>query len=182
MTANLTVRYRQPTPLHRELKYVGVLVGVSGRKVKTQGELWAGDTMTAEAQGLFVRVGMAKFVELMEARQTAAAATRSGQQLAGQGERRGAADQRSADGEKIDVSWSSHRSQGSGRAADPAPASGLGRLGETVPALPPRPRYMMRPETGSGTVSRAACTAGNSRNRSQAASSAKASSRTTPQV
>jgi acyl-coenzyme A thioesterase PaaI-like protein len=80
MTANLTVRYRQPTPLHRELKYVGVLVGVSGRKVKTRGELWAGDTLTAEAQGLFVRVGMAKFVELMEARETGDNAPRADSQ------------------------------------------------------------------------------------------------------
>jgi hypothetical protein len=72
MTANLTVRYRKPTPLHRPLRYVGKLVGVSGRKVKTHGELWAGDTLTAEADGLFVRVGMAKFVELMAARDGAA--------------------------------------------------------------------------------------------------------------
>jgi acyl-coenzyme A thioesterase PaaI-like protein len=75
MTANLTVRYRQPTPLHQELRYVGTLLSVSGRKVKTHGELWAGDILTAEAEGLFVRVGMAKFVELMAARQKADDAT-----------------------------------------------------------------------------------------------------------
>jgi acyl-coenzyme A thioesterase PaaI-like protein len=69
MTATLTVRYRQPTPLHRQLRYVGTLLGISGRKVKTHGELWAGGTLTAEAEGLFVQVGAAKFVELMAARQ-----------------------------------------------------------------------------------------------------------------
>ncbi len=78
MTANLTVRYRHPTPLQQDLRYVGILVGVSGRKVKTRGELWAGETLTAEAQGLFVRVGMAKFVELMEARQALDMAAESG--------------------------------------------------------------------------------------------------------
>jgi acyl-coenzyme A thioesterase PaaI-like protein len=67
MTGTLTVRYRQPTPLHIELTYVGVLVDVRGRRVRTRGELWAGEVMTAEAEGLFVRIGPARLAELTEA-------------------------------------------------------------------------------------------------------------------
>jgi acyl-coenzyme A thioesterase PaaI-like protein len=55
VTGTLKVRYRHPTPLETDLTYVGILVTVSGRRVRTRGELWAGDVMTAEAEGLFVR-------------------------------------------------------------------------------------------------------------------------------
>jgi acyl-coenzyme A thioesterase PaaI-like protein len=68
MTGTLTIRYRKPTPLYTELTYVGVLERTSGRKVMTRGELWNGDELTAEADGLFVSVGLAKFQELMAAR------------------------------------------------------------------------------------------------------------------
>jgi hypothetical protein len=47
---------------------VAFLDKVSGRKVSTRGELWDGDLLTAEAEGLFIRVGVAKFQELMAAR------------------------------------------------------------------------------------------------------------------
>jgi acyl-coenzyme A thioesterase PaaI-like protein len=68
MTGTLTVKYRKPTPLYRDLRYVAFLDKVSGRKVSTRGELWDGDLLTAEAEGLFIRVGVAKFQELMAAR------------------------------------------------------------------------------------------------------------------
>ena len=53
MTGTLSVRYRKPTPLHTDLRFVGKLVGVDGRKILTHGELWAGELLTAEADGLF---------------------------------------------------------------------------------------------------------------------------------
>lgn len=69
MTGRLEVRYRKPTPLHSELRFVGELIGVAGRKISTHGELWAGDVPTAEADGLFISVGMAKFTTMMEERE-----------------------------------------------------------------------------------------------------------------
>jgi acyl-coenzyme A thioesterase PaaI-like protein len=69
MTGRLTVRYRKPTPLHADLRFVGELVGVAGRKISTHGELWAGDLLTAEADGLFISVGVAQFAALIEQRQ-----------------------------------------------------------------------------------------------------------------
>jgi acyl-coenzyme A thioesterase PaaI-like protein len=68
MTGTLNIRYRKPTPIHRELRCVAYLDKISGRKVSTRGELWDGEVLTAEAEGLFIRVGSAKFEELMAAR------------------------------------------------------------------------------------------------------------------
>jgi acyl-coenzyme A thioesterase PaaI-like protein len=64
MTGTLTVRYRQPTPLHTPLRFVGVLTGVEGRKIFTRGESWAGDQLTAEAEGIFVSVPRERMEEL----------------------------------------------------------------------------------------------------------------------
>ena len=59
MTGTLTVRYRRPTPLHRDLRIVGTFVGVEGRKIFTTGACYDGDTLTAEADGLFITVDFA---------------------------------------------------------------------------------------------------------------------------
>jgi acyl-coenzyme A thioesterase PaaI-like protein len=56
MTAMLTVRYRRPTPLHRDLRFEGRLERVDGRKIFTSGRCFDGDTVTAEADGLFIHV------------------------------------------------------------------------------------------------------------------------------
>lgn len=56
MTGTLTIRYRRPTPLHRDLKYVGVVDRVEGRKIFTSGTLHDGETLCAEAEGIFVSV------------------------------------------------------------------------------------------------------------------------------
>ena len=56
MTGRLTVSYRSPTPLETELRFVGWLERVEGRKIFTQGELWAGDRLCAEAEGLFISI------------------------------------------------------------------------------------------------------------------------------
>jgi acyl-coenzyme A thioesterase PaaI-like protein len=68
MTGRLTVRYRKPTPLYDDVRFVGELAGVAGRKINTRGELWAGEVLTAEADGLFISVSEAKFTALMEER------------------------------------------------------------------------------------------------------------------
>jgi acyl-coenzyme A thioesterase PaaI-like protein len=61
MTGTLTVRYRQPTPLHTDLSFEGRLDGVSGRKVLASAKLYAGEDLTAEATGLFVTITPERF-------------------------------------------------------------------------------------------------------------------------
>ena len=64
MTGTLTVRYRKPTPLRRELRWVGEVVREEERKITTFGQCFDGDTLTAEADGLFIVVDFAKILEL----------------------------------------------------------------------------------------------------------------------
>jgi hypothetical protein len=54
VTGRLTVRYRQPTPLHAEITLTAGVARVDGRRVTTLGTMRVGDTVTAEAEGLFV--------------------------------------------------------------------------------------------------------------------------------
>ena len=68
MTASLTVHYRAPTPLHTELRFVGRLDRVEGRKIHTSGEIWAGEVLCAEAEGLFISIDFRRFAELKERR------------------------------------------------------------------------------------------------------------------
>jgi len=68
MTARLTVNYRQPTPLHTPLRFEAHLDRVEGRKLFVSGRVYAGDRLTAEADGLFVSVDRGKFRGLMEER------------------------------------------------------------------------------------------------------------------
>ncbi len=70
MTGTLTVKYRKPTPLHRELRFEGTLDRVDGRKKFTIGKLYDGDTLTAEAEGLFISVDFSKIAAMMTARDT----------------------------------------------------------------------------------------------------------------
>jgi acyl-coenzyme A thioesterase PaaI-like protein len=72
MTGRLTVNYRSPTPLHTPLRFVGRLERVDGRKIYTTGEVFDGDTLTAEAEGLFISIDFAKFAALRAARETEA--------------------------------------------------------------------------------------------------------------
>jgi acyl-coenzyme A thioesterase PaaI-like protein len=68
MTGMLTIRYRKPTPLHRELRFEGTLDRVDGRKLYTSGRVYDGETLTAEAEGLFITVDFSKFAAMMEQR------------------------------------------------------------------------------------------------------------------
>ena len=56
MTGTLTIRYRKPTPLQTELVFAARTDRVSGRKIYVKGTVHAGDTLTAEAEGLFVNL------------------------------------------------------------------------------------------------------------------------------
>jgi len=56
VTASLTIRYLSPTPLHRELVFEAELARTEGRKIFAKGRCRAGDTITAEAEALFIRI------------------------------------------------------------------------------------------------------------------------------
>lgn len=68
MTGTLTIRYRNPTPLHRELRFEARVLRVEGRKIFTEGQMYAGELLTAEAEGLFVSVDLGKMAELARVR------------------------------------------------------------------------------------------------------------------
>ena len=55
MTARLIVHYRKPTPLFRELVLRAWVERVEGRRIMSRAEMYDGDTLTAEAEGLFVQ-------------------------------------------------------------------------------------------------------------------------------
>jgi acyl-coenzyme A thioesterase PaaI-like protein len=57
MTGTLTIRYRAPTPLFEEIRLEGRPGGVEGRKVYAAGSMWHGDTLLAEAEGVFILIG-----------------------------------------------------------------------------------------------------------------------------
>jgi acyl-coenzyme A thioesterase PaaI-like protein len=66
MTGRLTVSYRKPTPLHADLRFVGRVEKVEGRKIFTTGECYWGDVVTCEAEALFITVDFAKIANLYE--------------------------------------------------------------------------------------------------------------------
>lgn len=68
MTGTLTVRYRTPTPLHEELRLVGSVDEVEGRKIFTSGRMYAGDRLTAEAEGVFVSIDFQRMARLAKER------------------------------------------------------------------------------------------------------------------
>lgn len=66
MTASLTVRYRRPTPLHVTLRFEAGVDRVEGRKIYASGKVLLGETVTAEAEGIFVSVDAERFQALLE--------------------------------------------------------------------------------------------------------------------
>jgi len=68
MTGTLTIRYRRPTPLMRELLFEASVEKVDGRKIFTRGTVSADGVMTAEAEGLFIAVGHERFMSMAAAR------------------------------------------------------------------------------------------------------------------
>lgn len=56
MTGTLTIRYRRPTPLLEEIRMEGRHTGTERRKVFAEGKMWHGDTLLAEAEGIFVSI------------------------------------------------------------------------------------------------------------------------------
>lgn len=59
LTGTLTTRFRKPTPAHVELICRGEVKRIEGRKVFCSAVLLDGETVVAEADGVFFRVGAA---------------------------------------------------------------------------------------------------------------------------
>jgi acyl-coenzyme A thioesterase PaaI-like protein len=70
MTARLTVRYRRPTPLDVQVRLVARTERVDGRRITTRGTLFVDDVVTAEAEGVFVRLGAERGLEYFGDRAT----------------------------------------------------------------------------------------------------------------
>jgi acyl-coenzyme A thioesterase PaaI-like protein len=54
MTGRLLVSYRSPTPLNEPLRIEATFDGRDGRKLSCSGRMFHGDTLTAEAEALFI--------------------------------------------------------------------------------------------------------------------------------
>jgi acyl-coenzyme A thioesterase PaaI-like protein len=67
MTGTLRVKYRSPTPIGEELRLESWVERIQGRKVFTRGTIHHGDTLCAEADGVFVQGSMQRFVERLAA-------------------------------------------------------------------------------------------------------------------
>jgi len=65
-TAQLKLRYRKPTPLGVEVRFEGWQTRVAGRRIHAEGRLLAGDTVTAEAEGIFVQLTGSRVMRLLE--------------------------------------------------------------------------------------------------------------------
>jgi acyl-coenzyme A thioesterase PaaI-like protein len=68
MTGTLTVRYRKPTPLHRELRIAAELVRVDKRRLFTEGRLTADETRCADAEAVFISMEAALHEKLVALR------------------------------------------------------------------------------------------------------------------
>ncbi len=68
-TGTLTVRYRNPTPLHTKLHFQCELLRTERRKIFTEGRMLAGDLLCAEAEAIFVSARPGKFEDLLDKRQ-----------------------------------------------------------------------------------------------------------------
>jgi len=67
-TAKLMVRYRRPTPLGVPLRFEGWQDRVDGRRIHGAGTLSAGDEVTAEAEGVFVRLSPEHVMRMLDRR------------------------------------------------------------------------------------------------------------------
>ena len=56
MTGRLTIHYRRPTPLFRELRFRAWVDRTEGRRIMSRVEVYDGDTLTAEGEGVFVQL------------------------------------------------------------------------------------------------------------------------------
>ena len=55
MTGSLKVRYRKPTPLYSDLRWCAWIEHVEGRRVQSTAQVWHGEVLCAEADGVFIQ-------------------------------------------------------------------------------------------------------------------------------
>ena len=67
MTGTLTIKYRKPTPLLKELVFDARVTRVEGRKILTHGTVSCDGVLTAEAEGMFIAVGHEQFMKMAAA-------------------------------------------------------------------------------------------------------------------
>lgn len=70
VTASLTVRFRHVTPIDEELRLEAWIERRSGRRALARATCHAGDTLTADAEGVFVRVDFNEIQQRMSARKS----------------------------------------------------------------------------------------------------------------
>jgi acyl-coenzyme A thioesterase PaaI-like protein len=68
VTATLTVKYRHITPIEEELFLRAWIVEDVGRRIVAKATCHAGDLLTAEAEGLFIKVDFSEVQQRMAAR------------------------------------------------------------------------------------------------------------------
>ena len=84
MTAQLDVAYRAPTPLHVPLRFESTLDDVVGRKIYTSGRVYNGDTLCAEATGLFISIDFAAIAAMQVDRDGASSSQTLGSPRSGE--------------------------------------------------------------------------------------------------
>jgi Thioesterase superfamily len=67
MTGTLTVRYRKPTPLFSELRIEATVQRIEGSKIFTEARMYAGGTLTAEAEAIFISVDLTSMQRIIAA-------------------------------------------------------------------------------------------------------------------
>lgn len=65
-TGTLSIRYRNPCPLDSDLRFQCRTDRIEGRKIWAVGELYAGDQLAAEAEGLFIQPSEERLKEIVE--------------------------------------------------------------------------------------------------------------------
>jgi acyl-coenzyme A thioesterase PaaI-like protein len=68
VTARLTVHYRHITPIQEDLTLKAWIVSDEGRRIEAKATCHAGDTLTAEAEALFIKVDFTEVQSRMAAR------------------------------------------------------------------------------------------------------------------
>ncbi len=66
VTGTLKIRYLKPTPLNTDLKLVGKVKSVQGRKNVLVGEMWADDVLTATCEGLFIHLDLEAYMRMKD--------------------------------------------------------------------------------------------------------------------
>jgi acyl-coenzyme A thioesterase PaaI-like protein len=65
-TARLEMRYRQPTPLRRRVRFEGWVTRREARKIHSAGRLLVDDTVTVEAEGLYIVVDVERVMRMLD--------------------------------------------------------------------------------------------------------------------